>query len=227
MPQDGQAGARVKEQGAQWSCTHPKKACLGARLPVTGAQQMETQRRVQGTHGPHLGGHGERSHHHLPSSTPRGALRRQASPHGTQSQEWPRRRPESPSESHPPLRGRLQLFYLPPGSPHPWKVSSPESLVLGLLRASAHIHLPRQRLVGTAHRPPPPSKKRPPGAGRRSRLGHERPLSPWPRDRSTTHQRPRRGSEAPEGVPPAWSHRWQTLRRGFSCSATKTSERRS
>lgn len=81
---------------------------------------------------------GERSHHHLPSRAPRGALRRQASPHGTQSQEWPRLRPESPSESHPPLRGRLQLFYLPPGSPHPWKVSSPDSLVLG----GSSEHLP-------------------------------------------------------------------------------------
>ena len=143
-------------------------------------------------------------------------------------QEWPRLRPESPSESHPPPRGRLQLFYLPPGSPHPWKVRSPDnSGVWGLLRASAHMHLTRQRLVGTAHHPPPPSRKRAPGTGRRARLGHVGALSPWPRDRSTTHRRPRRGSEAPEGVPHAWSRRWQTLRRGFSCSATKTSERRS
>lgn len=55
MLQDGQAGRRVKEQGVQRSRTHPKKACMGARLPVTGAQQTET--RVQGAHGPHLGGH--------------------------------------------------------------------------------------------------------------------------------------------------------------------------
>lgn len=67
-------------------------------------------------------------------------------------QEWPRLRPESPSESHPPPRGRLQLFYLPPGSPHPWKVRSPDnSGVWGLLRASAHMHLTPKQEKSSRH----------------------------------------------------------------------------
>lgn len=44
--------------GGWKSSAHPKKACMGARLPATGAQQTETQRRAQGAHGPHLRGHG-------------------------------------------------------------------------------------------------------------------------------------------------------------------------
>lgn len=143
-------------------------------------------------------------------------------------QGWPRLRPESPSEAAPTSERHTAAFLSTTRVTTPWKVRSPDSSgVWGLLRASARIHLTRQQLVGTVHQPPPPSRERAPGAGRRACLGHVGPLSPWPCDRSTTHRRPRRGSEAPEGVPHAWSRRWQTLRRGFSSSATKTSERRS
>lgn len=124
------------------------------------------------------------------------------------SQEWPRLRPKSPSESHPSPRGRLQLFYLPPGSPHPWKVSSPDSLVLG----GFSKHLPTSTFPTSGWwvlcmAPHPQPRKDLQALAGGPALRHEGPLSPWPRDRSTTHQRPRRGSEAPEGVPHAWSHR--------------------